>query len=1164
MKKLTITIITIVLTWFNVYSQGEGQYWYFGNGAGIDFNQPTPKAISQTHIFTDEGCATYYDKTNNLLLSTDGINLYKEIIGVTTSPILVSNGLLGNSSSSNSAIIVPQPKTKGIYYIFTADWNGGRNGINYCIYNFNTGILSSSTNLLPHEYSTEKLTVVKYNDYYWIITHTCEPKSLGTSYSGKEFLAFKLDENQLNPNPIVSYGSKTHEGVYHGSWHYGEGVLKASLNGEWLAAHHSYAQFFELIRFDKVGGKAIGNSIVVDNSTRVKALFLIGRKYGGEFSLEGNYYYFGLRPADIYRVDLTDAPNYTLEFEHRINISGHTKLEIGAFQIAPDRNIYVSVQTSQGAQELTRINNNSSFNASYSKFPLMPTSITKIGLPVILPGFDPDCVAFNPEGFTIINEDIKLESNEIWTGKYYFKPGVIVTVDENVTLDMTNIDIIFDRCSGIKFLNGSKIRANNSVFRTCDMYDTWKGFEFEGEISGIIDECVFKNALIALYFNSAESTTSKLRIANNLFSNNEIGILADNFTFEESITGNHFIIDNKEIDFDVSCGNFPILNNRVAIQLVGSGLGFNIISQNEFVNNILDGTVDYYGIINTGLSGTISQNTFSNLYRSIDVEEANLLSVENNDIEVTYYQFKNLYQIKMVNSLKSSIYGNTIKNSSGFAEQHYLESGIYVEGNSLINESPESYVTIKENNIFGFSTGIQIESLHTAFVSGNNIENSHIYGIYIHDGNNIFISCNIINMSKVKDGLNYVTGIKYIQNDENDHKLRIYSNCIFETDFAIYLTAQQTNAPLPDIINNYLYSYKHCGLYISDFSGNIGSSVLAGNNSFIRNFINSLDIYYYGSGQIISYNNYFSNQKNNCFVPNSLVIQSQNPPHRSIASCGHQINNNVIDELNDDYYRICDFSLNYDESNFIDMDGGIIIDEEYLNENNVELSVSEIRLLMAYISNKYTSSKLDEMSTLFSNSINEEKSVWVNYFNLFYKNEFDQALINLQSMPLNKNYTDLMIIEFVKLKSILEEEYVLSKDEINYQKLIMIDASRNTFSDYARQILQNNIGGFDYIFMPMQITKKVKLDYNSLPITGECKTSPNPVRDILYINYFLENLDGAKINIYTAQGKLLHSEIIYFNAGKATLDCSWLESGLYLISINNVEGVESFSKILKN
>ena len=102
---------------FSSFSQNEGNIWYFGQNAGLDFNSGVPVALTDGQLNTLEGCASIADNNGDLLFYTDGSIVYNK--NHTVMPNCF--GLLGNSSSAQSAIIVKKPGSLTVYYLFTVD-----------------------------------------------------------------------------------------------------------------------------------------------------------------------------------------------------------------------------------------------------------------------------------------------------------------------------------------------------------------------------------------------------------------------------------------------------------------------------------------------------------------------------------------------------------------------------------------------------------------------------------------------------------------------------------------------------------------------------------------------------------------------------------------------------------------------------------------------------------------------------------------------------------------------------------------------------------------------------------------------------------------------------------------------------------------------------------
>lgn len=127
-------LLFILLCPLFAISQGETSNWYFGNGAGITFNNDgSVDAVTDGQLDTFEGCATISDSFGGLLFYTDGIVVYNQDHVVMEN----GNGLFGDPSSTQSALIVPKPGNPDVFYVFTVDTSVFENdpdrGLNYSV-----------------------------------------------------------------------------------------------------------------------------------------------------------------------------------------------------------------------------------------------------------------------------------------------------------------------------------------------------------------------------------------------------------------------------------------------------------------------------------------------------------------------------------------------------------------------------------------------------------------------------------------------------------------------------------------------------------------------------------------------------------------------------------------------------------------------------------------------------------------------------------------------------------------------------------------------------------------------------------------------------------------------------------------------------------------------
>ena len=155
LKHCAFFFIIYILNNSQGFTQGQANNWYFGQGAGINFSGATPRVLTDGALRTLEGCATISDENGSLLFYTDGITVYQADHSIMEN----GTGLLGNPSSTQSALIIPQPETSGIYYIFTVDAvtqeGDVHDGVNYSIVDFN----SNPNGIVTQKNTKQKQTV---------------------------------------------------------------------------------------------------------------------------------------------------------------------------------------------------------------------------------------------------------------------------------------------------------------------------------------------------------------------------------------------------------------------------------------------------------------------------------------------------------------------------------------------------------------------------------------------------------------------------------------------------------------------------------------------------------------------------------------------------------------------------------------------------------------------------------------------------------------------------------------------------------------------------------------------------------------------------------------------------------------------------------------------
>ena len=165
-------LLLLAIITFSSYGQ-QGNIWYFGGGAGLDFNSGSPVPIFDGQVNTVEGVATLADENGDLLFYTDGMTIWNK--NHDTMPN--GTGLLGDTSSTQSGIIVPKPGSSTLFYVFTVAVAGSPLGVHYSEVDITLdgglGDVNANKNIQILPNCTEQITAVVHANGtdIWVITH---------------------------------------------------------------------------------------------------------------------------------------------------------------------------------------------------------------------------------------------------------------------------------------------------------------------------------------------------------------------------------------------------------------------------------------------------------------------------------------------------------------------------------------------------------------------------------------------------------------------------------------------------------------------------------------------------------------------------------------------------------------------------------------------------------------------------------------------------------------------------------------------------------------------------------------------------------------------------------------------------------------------------------
>ncbi|MCD0471332.1 T9SS type B sorting domain-containing protein [Flavobacterium sp. JAS] len=411
MKSIRLLLFISLLFAIPVSAQKEAAIWYFGYGAGLDFNSGSPVALTNGKLFTNEGCASISDRYGNLLFYTDGSIVYDKSHQIMPN----GTGLLGHRSSTQSAIIVPKPKDPNLYYIFTVDEPNPVNvdanptndesppnsGLNYSVVDLrlNNGlgdIVSSEKNIPLITYDvnnaedvkfkcSEKITAVQHSDglSFWVVTHF-----------RNTFYSFKVSTNGVDQTPIKTI---TAQDIPLGGYNSNAiGYLKASPNGKKIAIANMATKTSNNLNANGLVKRNTGNVYLYNfdaDSGIVSSETLLYDKidpYGIEFSAKSAKLYMTYNKYDaagtsqgssLIQYDLKKA-----DIANSMQIINSSNYVAGALQLAIDEKIYRSGYSliDNSIQKISVINNPEAdgINCNFIQNKIdLKTGTSQLGLP---------------------------------------------------------------------------------------------------------------------------------------------------------------------------------------------------------------------------------------------------------------------------------------------------------------------------------------------------------------------------------------------------------------------------------------------------------------------------------------------------------------------------------------------------------------------------------------------------------------------------------------------------------------------------------------------------------------------------------------------------------------------------------------------------------------
>lgn len=333
-------LFRIILFFISTLSiaQNQNNFWYFGNGAALNFNNGcVPFILTDGKMNGFEGCATISDRVSGrLLFYTNSDSVWNKNHYVMPNGHLITNG-----NTISQVLIIQKPAHSFLYYIITSEVQGfSGQGLRFhgidMILNGYLGGLTFKDSVLYSSPVTEKLTAIRHANGtdVWLIGH---------EYGSNKFLSFLITSSGINTVPIVSKIGKVH---YDASSVDAVGEIKASPNGKKLASVTLRQPDIELFDFNNSTGQ-ISNLITLPENGGYDTLGNPSGLYGIAFSSNNSMLYASKwnlpslgSPGQIMQFDITSNDSTTIN-NSRVDVFTSTSKSLYSLQLAPNRKIYV-------------------------------------------------------------------------------------------------------------------------------------------------------------------------------------------------------------------------------------------------------------------------------------------------------------------------------------------------------------------------------------------------------------------------------------------------------------------------------------------------------------------------------------------------------------------------------------------------------------------------------------------------------------------------------------------------------------------------------------------------------------------------------------------------------------------------------------------------------
>ena len=354
--RFSVVLCVLIVCAVTGFSQEHAMVWYFGQHAGLDFNDGTPNVLHNSVMKAEAGCSSICNDQGELQFYTNGNMVWNK------NHVVMMNGdsLHGSQRLNQNSVIVPKPGSLSIYYLFTVIDVDSMNLFQYSVIDMSldNGLGELIQKNIPITTDiVEKISAVQHcnGQDFWVIVHE----------NGPAFFAYLVTSSGLVADSVPSVvGTAPRSPIGYMKISPAANKLVLPINDENLLA--------EVYTFDNETGK-ISNPIKLWSQTDNTYC------YGVEFSPNGNLLYISTGGLDygLWQYDLSKQNESDLNGSASRIASGNNY----AMQLAPNGRIYIASENRPWLNVISSPNVKGDACEYASKAVLLGNDSSKMGLP---------------------------------------------------------------------------------------------------------------------------------------------------------------------------------------------------------------------------------------------------------------------------------------------------------------------------------------------------------------------------------------------------------------------------------------------------------------------------------------------------------------------------------------------------------------------------------------------------------------------------------------------------------------------------------------------------------------------------------------------------------------------------------------------------------------